>query len=56
MFKKIKISISLILVLFLILGALAWYDIKGGAEVRIFEKLGINLKISPKITNFFASV
>ena len=52
MFKKIKIFISLILVLFLILGALAWYDIKGGAEVRIFEKLGINLKISPKINNF----
>ena len=52
MFKKIKIFFSLILVLVLILGALAWYDIKGGSDVRIFQKLGINLKIPPKITTF----
>jgi hypothetical protein len=52
MFKKIKIFFSLILLLLLILGALAYYDVKGGAEVRIFEKLGINFKLPLKIKSF----
>ena len=52
MIKKIKIFFSLFLVLVLLLAALAYYDIKGGSEVRIFEKLGINLKVPIKLRTF----
>ena len=50
--KKIKIFFSLFLVLVLLLGALAYYDVKGGPNVRIFEKLGINFKVPIKIRTF----
>ena len=52
MIKKIKIFFSLFLVLVLLLGALAYYDVKGGPNVRIFEKLGINFKVPIKIRTF----
>ena len=50
--KKIKIFFTLFLVLVLLLGALAYYDIKGGPNVRILEKLGINFKVPIKIRTF----
>ena len=52
MLRKAKIFFSLFLVLVLLLAALAYYDIKGGSEVRIFEKLGINLKVPIKLRTF----
>jgi hypothetical protein len=52
MIKKIKIFFSLFLVLVLLLGALAYYDVKGGRDVRILEKLGINFKVPIKIRTF----
>jgi hypothetical protein len=36
-----------------LLGALAYYDVKGGPNVRIFEKLGINFKVPIKIRTFY---
>jgi len=52
MIKKIKIFFTLFLVLVLLLGALAYYDIKGGRDVRVLEKLGINFKVPIKIRTF----
>ena len=50
--KKIKIFFTLFLVLVLLLGALAYYDVKGGRDVRVLEKLGINFKVPIKIRTF----
>ena len=53
MIKKIKIFFTLFLVLVLLLGvALAILLFKGGPNVRIFEKLGINFKVPIKIRTF----
>jgi len=52
MSKKIKILLSIILILALALIAAGWYDIKGGRNVQVFSYLKLNVIIPVKIRNF----